>query len=332
MKILELAQEIGLDPKRASSTHGGEYHSSCPRCGGKDRFVMWVSLGRYWCRQCGAKGDSIQFCRDYLNMNFQDACRRIGQESVILRQKAYFPNLQPKNTPPSALWMEKAKQLVTRCHQNLYHCPVACNHLYQRGLTKETIDRCLLGWNSSDQFLSMEEWGCSRGGPDKKKLWIPRGIIIPTIKQGSPIKLKVRRSAWNTSDHLPKYVEISGSQKDFAVYGDESREIAVIIESELDGILLQQVASDLCVSIALGGVGKKPSLEMHQFIRSHKCVLLSLDFDEAGKRAYTYWKTAYPKIIAWPISRGKSPGDGYQLGIDLRSWIIDGIEYAKLHL
>lgn len=33
-----------------------EYSSSCPRCGGEDRFIFWDSDGGYWCRQCGLKG------------------------------------------------------------------------------------------------------------------------------------------------------------------------------------------------------------------------------------------------------------------------------------
>jgi len=40
MILIQLAQEIGLQPKWAANTGGDEYKSACPTCGGKDRFVL----------------------------------------------------------------------------------------------------------------------------------------------------------------------------------------------------------------------------------------------------------------------------------------------------
>jgi len=74
----------GLDPKRVSSMHGGEYASACPRCGGEDRFRIWPSRqadkceGVYWCRQCDCHGDAIQFCRDFLDMTYKEALEYVG--------------------------------------------------------------------------------------------------------------------------------------------------------------------------------------------------------------------------------------------------------------
>ena len=59
MDVLDLARELGLSPKRSSSTHGGEYKSKCPKCQeGRDRFCIWPNQepsGRYWCRVCEVK-------------------------------------------------------------------------------------------------------------------------------------------------------------------------------------------------------------------------------------------------------------------------------------
>ena len=41
MQLLDLVQADGLAPKKVASTNGGEYHSPCPGCGGKDRFIIW---------------------------------------------------------------------------------------------------------------------------------------------------------------------------------------------------------------------------------------------------------------------------------------------------
>ena len=40
MEILKLAFQDGLNPKKVAATNGGEYHSPCPECGGKDRFII----------------------------------------------------------------------------------------------------------------------------------------------------------------------------------------------------------------------------------------------------------------------------------------------------
>ncbi len=40
MNLLDLASLAGLNPKKVASTKGGEYHSACPSCGGRDRFIL----------------------------------------------------------------------------------------------------------------------------------------------------------------------------------------------------------------------------------------------------------------------------------------------------
>ena len=60
MALIQLAQLYGLKPKKTCGTDGGEYHSSCPVCGGNDRFVMHPNkrgksskcMGTYFCRHC----------------------------------------------------------------------------------------------------------------------------------------------------------------------------------------------------------------------------------------------------------------------------------------
>ncbi|HKA53029.1 MAG TPA: hypothetical protein VKJ47_05155, partial [Candidatus Binatia bacterium] len=55
-----------------------ESHAPCWRCGGKDRFVVWLSSGLGWCRQCGWKGDSLQLLQDRDGITFREAKRQLG--------------------------------------------------------------------------------------------------------------------------------------------------------------------------------------------------------------------------------------------------------------
>lgn len=100
----------------------------------------------------------------------------------------------------------------------------------------------------------------------------------------------------------------------------------MLVEAELDAMLIQQVAADLCCCVALGGVGTKPDIVVNQTLHQAPKILYALDFDEPGKKAYCFWKTTYKHIKPWPVPIGKSPGDAYNLGINLRSWIVAGLK------
>jgi hypothetical protein len=90
------------------------------------------------------------------------------------------------------------------------------------------------------------------------------------------------------------------------------------VESELDVILLQQWAGDICCSMALGVASKRPDLDAPM-------VLFSLDVDMAGATAYQWWSQHYPHIKLWPALVCKSPGEALLNGIDLREWILIGL-------
>lgn len=78
--VLDLAQQ-DVPLKQTSTCKGAEYHGPCPSCGGTDRFCVWPErgkTGRFWCRQCGRKGDSIQYLRDFRGLSFLEAKQRLG--------------------------------------------------------------------------------------------------------------------------------------------------------------------------------------------------------------------------------------------------------------
>lgn len=336
MNLLDLAQECNLNPKRTASTNGGEYHSHCPACGGDNRFMFWPNQGRYWCRQCDTKGDSIQFCRDFMNMDYRTACAKLGIEPKL--SSSYPKKLnKPKFSPtpvgfPSDLWQKKASEFMWKCHHNLLHSVDALNLLSERGFSLESMQSFCLGWNTLNQSIALNEWDLPltfKEDGQERRLWLPKGIVIPTKSEGQAIKLKIRRSDWNEADYLPKYAEVSGSIKAPSIYGDVNTKVAVIVEAELDAMLIQQYSSDLCCCIAIGGAGKKPDLNTDCLLRAMSILFFALDFDEAGKKAFQFWKSTYPTLHPWPVPSGKSPGDALKLGIDLRKWIMFGLQHTK---
>nr|NGX60381.1 DNA primase [Chlamydiota bacterium] len=157
MNLLDLAQEISLDPKKSSSTNGGEFKAKCPKCqGGKDRFCIWPNegkSGRYWCRVCDVKGDGIQFCRDFLGMSFQEACQKLQihleryTRPYLSNRPLRRPRYSPKVVSPvSPSWQNAAKNFIHSSHKQLMNEPRIIELLSKRGLSLNTMRQFSLGW------------------------------------------------------------------------------------------------------------------------------------------------------------------------------------------
>ncbi|MCX6989763.1 MAG: zinc-binding protein [Chlamydiae bacterium] len=331
MGILVMAIIDGLKPVKVASTKGGEYHSPCPSCGGKDRFIIWTKPNRYYCRQCGKFGDEIQYSRDFHGLSYAEACKKSGAipkaflERAHTQEKRSVYRFEPQEAKlPSLQWRRQAGSFTLYCQEQLKKSSPALELFYQRGFSSTSLEQFHLGWNPTSLWLHRNHWGMD---PSDKKLWIPKGLVIPTYDTltGEVIKLKIRRSDWTEGDKLPKYVEVSGSMQKPALYGDWEGKPIIIVESELDAMLLHQFASDLSVSMALGGASKRPDLLTHELLIRAPKVLFSLDVDSAGAKAYQWWRNVYPHIELCLPPVGKSLGDAYEKGVDLRKWIVEAI-------
>lgn len=336
MNVIDLLEEKGINPRKTATTKGGEYHSTCPDpfCAGKDRFCVWPSEGpdgRYWCRKCLRSGDAIQFCRDFMGMDFLSACAKVGRQSTHLTMRT---SARPKERfipklllAPSEKWRQRASNFVQRSHQYLLRHPHLLNQDKDRGLTQKSIIDFHLGWNPTDIFESRQLWGLSdmstEGGAHL--LCLPQGIVIPSFREDIPIRVKIRRHNWIPDAGFPKYHIISGGMTCPALYGDASKPV-VIVEAELDAMLIQQLAADNCCCIALGGVTIRPDVFVDRMLCQCQCILYALDFDEAGKKAFFFWQATYTQLRPWPVPKGKSQGDAFKdHGIDLSAWIKQGI-------
>jgi hypothetical protein len=80
-----------------------------------------------------------------------------------------------------------------------------------------------------------------------------------------------------------KMRKVSGSMTCPILFGNADKPL-IIVESELDAILLQQIVGDICGVVALGGVGMKPDVIINKVLCKAPVILCALDFDEAGKK------------------------------------------------
>lgn len=332
MKLLELAHEANIDPKKVSYTRGGEYHSPCPSCGGRDRFIIWPQQERYWCRQCKTHGDSIQFCRDFLGLSFQESCRKVGKQlcgSPSFKNKGKSFTFNPEvGRAPSKSWQQKSKEFVEACHQRLLLDREAQATVNARGLSIESIQHFKIGWNPQTRWDHRQDWGllsALKENGRERKMWLPEGVVLPLIEDGMVRKVKIRRYPYQANDSYPKYVELSGSSPFPVLLSYQPCQPCVIVEAEFDAMLLVQEVGDMCNCLVLGGAQKRPDKVLHEKLLKMPKLLFALDFDEAGKNEYRFWRKVYPSLKPWPTPKEKSPGDAFVAGVDLREWISQGI-------
>ena len=325
MNLLDLVVEIGLEPRKTSTSHGGEYHCPCPACRGKDRFMIWPEEDRYWCRQCDAKGDGIQFCRNFLGLSYRAACIKAQKDRSDAKSRSRILMADPTSIRvPSCLWQNKARIFTDNALQRLLIDNTALKLISQRGLSLDTIKKHRLGWNPVKTFHRRADWGLEE---TEERQWVclPAGIVIPFTEDNDIRKLKIRKSEWKAEDISGKYYEVPGSSNIVPIFGNHSREAVVIVEAELDAMLVIQEAGDLCACIALGGAQKRPDELLRQWMLNRTLLLFALDFDDAGKKEYSNWQQSYPNLEPWPVPEEKSPEDYFKAGGKIRDWISSGI-------
>lgn len=340
MNILELAAHIGLEPKWKASTAGGEYHSSCPVCGGTDRFYMQPykqmskCKGFYSCRQCNTTGDAIQFARQFLNFSFHKAAQTVNAtisedtQYQILKQ-SYSPRLITLKEPPKK-WTETATKYMEQAYTQLLHKKDTLEFLASRGITINIIHQYKFGWSPKDNFFLRSDWGLEEqqsinGKP--RKLWIPKGLIIPINKPNEQIvRLKVRRSDWKNGDTLPKYIAISGSMNGLSLIGNQKHTTIVVVESELDAYALNCIVGDFIFVVAVGSNIKNPDNLTDYYAKNASNLLICHDNDTAGKKMFAKWCNLYfhAKALSTPV--GKDIGEAIQKDFNIKEWLLQTIK------
>lgn len=346
MNVLDLAQKRGIELRKASGTHGGEWHGPCPACGGTDRFHVWPEQnggrGGYWCRGCELTGDDIQFLRDFEGLSFRDACARLGV-TVPQRPDSRRPGqarearpaFQPeRRVPPADLWQEKAHKFIDWAETNLAQDQAALAWLAGRGICVETARRYRLGMNVGDAgrdlYRPRKAWGLpdlQRDDGRPRALCIPRGLVIPYVVDSIVYRIRIRRPEAHRTEAWPApYYVLPGSSMATMIVGRERRAFAVV-ESELDAIAVAE-AGKTAGAIGLGSAAAKPDAEAFGLLEGALQILNALDYDRAGAKSMAWWNATFDHCDRWPVPKGKDPGDAVRLGIDLDSWIKAGLPPA----
>ncbi len=331
MTLLDLACDLGLNPYKASSTQGGEYKSACPQCGGKDRFFIQPNkqmkncIGYYRCRQCDIGGDTIQFAMDFKGMEFKEAAEHVSAtlpaRSILYRPPIKYSFMPAQICPTPDIWQTKANAFVEWAHRNIGQQKEILEWLHKRGLPAEAIHTYKIGWNPQEIIRNKEDWGIAHQ-QENNRLWIPAGIVIPSLNNiGSVQRIKIRRTSWTQTDSIGKYIALPGSTNGLTIVGNTQKDLMIVIESELDAYATHYVISDFAFVVAIGSNIKNPD-NVTDYLAKRKALLICYDNDEGGNVMWSKWKKLYPHTHPYPAPLGKDLGESIELGLRVRPWIL----------
>ena len=338
--ILELSSLAG-GLKKVSGASGGEWAGPCPFCGGEDRFRVWpdhpsgATGGRWMCRGCGRQGDGLAFVMEKDGVGYPEACRRLGTEpkgrarqngNVRACPAVWAPEA---STLPGSPWSAAAEKFVAYAEARMATSAAGRAYAESRGLTPATVAALRIGWSGQDLFHDRAAWGLPpevnerTGRP--RKVWLPAGLVVPTIRDGVVVAVKIRRSGWIPEDERPKYAAAAGGSTSPMILARGQGKPVVIVESELDAILVAQEARDLVCALAMRTAKAKPDAAAHELLKAAPVVLVATDADAAGETAWPWWREAYNQAVRWPVLAGKDVGDMAATPGLVRAWVDAGM-------
>ncbi len=330
MKLIEIIEEENCTLQKVAGTLGGEYKGKCPWCGGKDRFTVWPLRDRFICRKCKKSGDSIDFLQKKRGMNYTESCKFLGLKTNF-KKKTKISYLSPKWEPriiknPPLKWQEQARIILNRSI-NYLSGPFGKRHrafLNERGINPSMIKRYSLGYNRKELYASRNEWGLSESINEttgkQKKVWIPTGHIIPMFdRAGNILRLRIRRT-FIKNDDSQKYIITPGSSMGFMQFQYNKKNPSMIVESELDAMLCDNVSGHYVNVYAVGNASARPDVETHRKLMNSK-ILFSLDNDKAGQAEFDWWGKQYMDTKRKFCPTNKDVGDFFKAGGDVKKWI-----------
>lgn len=347
---------------QAVKRQGNGWNGPCPICGGtagkSDRFMVWPDraeslgelcaknhiVGIWSCRQCGESGDTIAYLTKCEGLSFKDALAELGiegQKTPYKRKAAPVsevasPAWEPKAYDfPCQLWLDQAEKLVCKAEKAIQDNAPALKWLAARGITDEAVKKYRLGYIKSENdkyqgcFRPRASFGLEakldQNGKKHDKLFIPRGIVIPTMgPQGEIINIRIRRHREDLKNNAPKYLELAGScHGPMLLPSSLAKQLApyFITEAELDAILIHHTSCGVIGAIAVRTNRGKPDQRCHAALKEAVRISIALDYDEAGSAGCDFWAKTYASAQRWPTPQGKDPGDAFALGVNIREWL-----------
>jgi hypothetical protein len=337
VSLVSLAEEAGanFDSSHTRSVcplplHSGDRSSRS--------FVIYDN-GRKWkchssCPSDMNGGDVISFYMAWKQVDFKTAVQELSERAgtISTPAKQVVASLPKPYTPPHQ-WKKRAVEFIKYAEQNFAPADAALEYLVkERGVSAETARAFHVGYNPQNIYDDPARWGL-----EGKKVWLPRGIVIPGLWHDEPHYIKIRRplkndvlgkyiGAWNERDGNPD-VKFGGPRGGksvlFRLEFKDYWPVLILTEGEWDTMLLWENCCDLCDAGTIGGAQSKFDLLDLALLTRYQKIFVVHDDDKAGDKGREY--IASLKAISPRIESIAPPAhdltDYWRSGGDLRKWV-----------
>ncbi len=268
-------------------------------------------------------------------------------------------------------WREHAEKFVLACHEALLARPSALEYLADRGVSVDLIRKFRLGFNAGQvsktkgeyqpAYRQAQAWGMPnlrrpRDNSLQKTIAMTAGLTIPCYQSyddgpsGHLLRINIRPFAGD-------YRIVKGSLHflQAQIIINPGQDVALVVESEFDGIALSEILPDVTI-ICMGSAGGVPGKAANKELRHKQLILLCLDRDKSKDKNIKEFQAKYPGVPApvWVLGAGvdhapeawfknykqcqpwycptphKDPGDAIKAGCDMASWFAEGVAYYSV--
>ncbi|RPI64506.1 MAG: hypothetical protein EHM48_00715 [Planctomycetaceae bacterium] len=271
---------------------------------------------------CGDGGDVFAWWMKRENCDFPAAVKALAERSgaqPVSQARAAVEQPKPPTPLPSGpndTWIQRAESFITYTERCLASPDGERARAYleqERGLWPEAWQDFRLGYNPTNILDACESWGLN----DDKKVWLPRGMVIPGMWRGGlPWYVKIRRPLPKSSlapyigpltpaecitdfgrldpNDDPKFGGPRGGHSSILfthrMTAKSNLPVLLLTEGEWDAMLAWQWGRDLCDVGTLGGVtARADAMRLAQLAR-YAAVGVVMDSDEAGQEnVKKYW-------------------------------------------
>lgn len=260
--------------------------ASCIWHSEKTASLAFFANGSYKCFGCGEHGDIITLVQNIENIQFQEACKMIGDNvgyDIVLEE----PN------PIFESYKDLLDNHTRRYWSNLQQSGDALKYLIcERGISKEMIDLFRLGYTDKEEYKYRADMGC-----------ISNKIVFPILEHKRRNPKCVGMAYRGLTDEKPKYINDvnqdgrEGQNPQLAgvfIKGDllygmpmaydsiGKNNHLILVEGYLDVISLHQAG----ITNTVGSMGTSiTENQIKAICNVTKNVLLFLDSDKAGTSA-----------------------------------------------
>jgi len=361
---------------------------------GKRKSCQIPECGSYFCRVCGVSGDAITWHLKFLKEPYPQVCEKYGislnnqpnyrprrnrrHNQVPSRFSSRRIVWQPRGegfadfVQQPDQWQEHAEKFVLACHEAVLDRQKSLDYLAARGVTLDLVRLYRIGFNAGQVSKRKGDWqptykqAAAWGMPNlrrprdnslQKTIALQAGLTIPCYARygsGGPTGELLRI---NIRPFFGDYRIVKGSihflQTQIII--NPGQDVALVVESELDGIALSAILPAVTI-ICMGSAAGRPGVRTHEELQQKQLILLCLDRDRSTDKdiaghckkypdspapVFAFgagvdrhpeeWFANYPQCQPWYCpAPHKDPGDAILAGIDIAAWFAEGVVYYSV--